>query len=41
MFDWEHITDAVNTDPDDVYYRDNIRATTWEIHPVTSLEIIQ
>jgi len=41
MFDWEHVTDAVNTDPDDVYYRDNIRATTWEIHPVTSLEIIQ
>jgi hypothetical protein len=41
LFDWEHITDAVNTDPDDVYYRDNLRATTGEIHPVTSLEIIQ
>jgi len=41
MFDWEHVTDAVNTDPDDVYYRDNNRATAWEIHPVTSLEIVE
>lgn len=41
FFDTEHITDAVNTDPEDYYYRDNNRATVWEIHPITSLEIIQ
>jgi hypothetical protein len=38
FFDWEHFSNAENTDPHD---DDNIRATVWEIHPITYLEIIQ
>ncbi len=38
FFDWQHITESENTDPGD---DDNIRATAWEIHPITEIEIIQ
>ena len=38
FFDWQHITEAENTDPGDA---DNIRATAWEIHPITSIKVIQ
>lgn len=40
IFDWEHITDALNTDPDDNNSNNN-RAIVWEIHPYTNIEIIQ
>ncbi len=41
LFDTEHVTDAFNTDPGELFYKDNNRATVWEIHPITSLEIIE
>ncbi len=37
LFDEEHIKQAENTDPDNPK---DWRATCWEIHPVTSIEVI-
>ncbi len=37
LFDEEHITQAENTDPDNPK---DWRATCWEIHPVTSIEVL-
>lgn len=36
LWDWRHKKDAENTDPGD---RQNWRATCWEIHPVTAIEV--
>lgn len=36
LFDEEHVTQAENTDPDNPK---DWRATCWEIHPVTSIEL--
>ena len=40
FFDEEHIQNAYNTDPEDTS-NDNWRATCWEVHPITSIEIIE
>ena len=40
FFDEEHLQNAYNTDPDDTA-NDNWRATCWEIHPITSIEILE
>jgi hypothetical protein len=37
LFDDEHDEESENTRPGD---RDNWRATAWEIHPVTSIEVM-
>ena len=37
LFDEEHIKQAENTDPDN---SKDWRATCWEIHPVTSIEVV-
>ena len=37
MFDWEHANAATNTAPS---RRRDWRATAWEVHPVTVLEIV-
>ena len=37
MFDFEHIGEAENTNPGDAR---NWRATCWEIHPVTSIKVL-
>lgn len=37
LFDEEHLTQAENTDPDNPK---DWRATCWEVHPVTSIEVI-
>lgn len=37
LWDWRHKKDAENTDPGDT--KQNWRATCWELHPVTSIEI--
>lgn len=37
LWDWRHKKDAENTDPGDA--NQNWRATCWEIHPVTSIEV--
>ncbi|HTA82253.1 MAG TPA: hypothetical protein VK783_04955 [Bacteroidia bacterium] len=37
LFDEEHVTQAENTDPDNPK---DWRATCWEIHPVTSIEVL-
>ncbi len=39
FFDEEHTENAYNTNPDNV--ENNWRATCWELHPVTSIEIIE
>jgi len=39
-FDESHVWEADNTDPDDDVGKKNWRATGWEIHPITKLEII-
>ncbi|HXP49064.1 MAG TPA: hypothetical protein VN922_03875 [Bacteroidia bacterium] len=36
LFDEEHLTQAENTDPDNPK---DWRATCWEVHPVTSIEV--
>lgn len=40
MLDTEHLTEAENTDPGDNFGNKNFRATCWEVHPVTSIEVI-
>ena len=40
MYDWEHENDSVNSDPNEDKGPKNRRATVWEIHPVTSLELV-
>jgi hypothetical protein len=37
LFDFEHVGEAENTNPGGAY---NVRATCWEIHPVTSSKIL-
>jgi hypothetical protein len=37
LWDWRHLKDSENTDPDDPQ---NWRATSWELHPVTAIEIL-
>lgn len=37
LWDWRHLHDSENTDPHDPQ---NWRATSWEIHPVTAIEIL-
>jgi hypothetical protein len=37
LFDEEHLKQAVNTDPDNPK---DWRATCWELHPVTSIELV-
>lgn len=37
LWDWRHKKDAENTDPGDA--KQNWRATCWELHPVTAIEI--
>ena len=37
LFDEEHSKQAVNTDPDNPK---DWRATCWEVHPVTSIEVV-
>lgn len=39
-FDESHLHEDSNTDPDDEVGRKNWRATCWEIHPITKLEVI-
>lgn len=38
LWDWRHKKDAENTDPGDA--RQNWRATCWELHPVTGIEVL-
>ena len=38
LFDAEHKQDAVNTEPDN---KNDWRATCWELHPVTGIEIVK
>ena len=38
LFDEEHLTQAENTDPDNPK---DWRATCWEVHPVTSIEVVE
>lgn len=40
FFDVAHLHEADNTDPNDDTGKENWRKTAWEIHPVTSIEII-
>jgi hypothetical protein len=37
MFDFEHVHEAENTNPGGEH---NVRATCWEIHPVTSIKVL-
>jgi hypothetical protein len=37
MFDFEHVKQAENTNPGHAH---NFRATCWEIHPVTSIKVL-
>lgn len=40
FYDFSHETENYSDDPDNTIGRDNWRATSWEIHPVTSMEIL-
>ncbi len=40
FFDEEHMQNSYNIDPEDTS-NDNWRATCWEVHPITSIEIIE
>ncbi len=37
MFDFEHVGEAENTNPGGAH---NVRATAWEIHPVTAIKVL-
>lgn len=37
LWDWRHLKDSENTDPGDPQ---NWRATSWELHPVTAIEVL-
>ena len=37
LFDFEHVGEAENTNPGGAH---NVRATCWEIHPVTSIKVL-
>ncbi len=39
FYDPEHVNESFANDPEDIYGKPNWRATSWEIHPVTSIEI--
>jgi hypothetical protein len=41
FFDHEHVNESTDSDPNDVFGRKNWRATCWELHPVTSIELAQ
>jgi hypothetical protein len=41
FFDEAHLHDADNTDPGDWTGNENWRATCWEIHPITSIELAE
>jgi hypothetical protein len=41
FFDEMHVLEADNTDQGDQKGKANWRATCWEIHPITSIEIVQ
>ncbi len=41
LFDAEHIMEAVNTDPKNILGKSNWRKTCWEVHPVTSIEVLK
>lgn len=41
FFDDMHLHEASNTDPGDTVGKKNWRATCWEIHPITRIEILQ
>jgi hypothetical protein len=38
MFDFEHVSEAENTNPGGAH---NVRATCWEIHPVTGITVLE
>jgi hypothetical protein len=40
MFDWDHIDENWADDPDDSKGKPNWRASCWEVHPITSIEIL-
>lgn len=40
FFDNEHLLEAENTDPGNKRGKQNWRATCWEIHPVTKIEVV-
>ncbi|MBI3843253.1 MAG: hypothetical protein HY292_01315 [Planctomycetes bacterium] len=40
FFDEAHLHEADNTDPGDHVGNPNWRATCWEIHPITSIEVV-
>ena len=39
FFDAEHLTQSFANDPDDSLGKPNLRASCWELHPVTSIEL--
>jgi len=41
FFDESHVHEADNTDPGDTTGKANWRATCWEIHPITRIEVVQ
>jgi hypothetical protein len=40
FFDEAHLHEATNTDPNDNAGNKNWRSTCWEIHPITSIQVI-
>jgi len=40
FYDGSHATENFSDDPDNTKGRNNWRATSWEIHPVTNLEVL-
>ena len=40
LFDWDHKSGSKNLDPTDAKGPVNWRATVWEIHPITSMEVL-
>jgi len=40
LFDETHLLEATNSDPRDAHGHQNWRATCWEIHPITRIEVI-
>jgi len=40
LFDEEHRLESFNIDPKDNKGRKNWRATCWEIHPITNIEVV-
>jgi len=40
FYDFSHKNEAFAEDPDDNTGRDNWRASAWEVHPITSIELV-